>query len=63
VVSIIVRRDGSLTDVKVAKSIHQSLDKEAVRVVKAMPKWIPAKRMGKVVDVQMFIPVNFYFLR
>ena len=45
-VGFIVNRDGSVDDVKVVKSVHPALDEEAVRVVKAMPKWKPGKKGG-----------------
>ncbi|MGV2541757.1 TonB family protein, partial [Bacillus pumilus] len=46
VVSFVVERDGSITDVKVVRSVDPSLDREAVRVVSTMPKWIPGKQNG-----------------
>ena len=46
VCTFVVERDGSITDVRVIKSVDPSLDKEAVRVVKSMPKWIPGKQIG-----------------
>ena len=59
VVSFVVERDGSLTDVKVERSVDPSLDKEAVRVVKSMPRWIPGKQKGKAVRVKFNVPVAF----
>lgn len=55
----VVNRDGSIEDVVVVSSIHPSLDKEAVRVIKSMPKWIPGKQRGKAVRVKFTLPVNF----
>ena len=46
VVSFVVERDGSITDVNVVRSVDPSLDREAVRVVKGMPHWIPGKQNG-----------------
>ena len=46
VCTFVVERDGSITDVQVARSVDQSLDKEAVRVLKSMPKWIPGSQNG-----------------
>lgn len=57
--SVIIEKDGSINDVKVAKSVDPSLDKEAVRVIKSMPKWIPGRQNGKAVRVQYTIPVTF----
>jgi len=59
VVRFVVERDGSVTDVKVVRSVDPSLDKEAIRVVKAMPKWIPGKQNGSAVRVNYTLPVTF----
>ena len=59
IVQFIVGKDGHISDVKVAKSVDPSLDKEAVRVVKAMPKWIPGKQNGQAVTVRYTLPVTF----
>ena len=59
VCTFVVERDGSITDIRVLKSIDPSLDKEAVRVISEMPKWIPGKHKGKVVRVKYTMPVTF----
>ena len=59
VVSFVVERDGSITDVKVVRGVDPSLDKEASRVVKAMPRWIPGKQNGSAVRVKYNVPVAF----
>lgn len=59
VVGFVVERDGSITDVKVLKSADPSLDREAMRVVKSMPNWIPGKQNGSAVRVKFTVPVNF----
>ncbi|MBR5038973.1 MAG: energy transducer TonB [Prevotella sp.] len=59
IVQFVVEKDGSVTDVHVAKSVDPSLDKEAARVVKAMPKWIPGKQNGSAVRVKYTVPVTF----
>ena len=59
IVTFVVERDGSITDVKVVKSVDPSLDKEASRVVKAMPKWQPGKQNGSAVRVKYTVPVQF----
>ncbi len=59
VVSFVVERDGSITDVKVVRSVDPSLDKEAARVVKSMPRWIPGKQNGAAVRVKYNVPVSF----
>ncbi len=52
IVSFVVERDGSITDVRVVKSVDPSLDKEAIRVISSMPKWIPGKQNGDPVRVK-----------
>ena len=59
VCTFVVEKDGSITDVRVVKSVDPSLDKEAVRVVKGMPKWIPGKQNGSAVRVKYTVPVTF----
>ena len=59
VCTFVVERDGSITDVMVVRSVDPSLDKEAVRVLKAMPKWIPGKQNGSAVRVKFTLPVTF----
>lgn len=59
VVSFVVERDGSITDVRVVRSVDPSLDKEATRVVKSMPHWIPGKQNGSTVRVKYNVPVSF----
>ncbi len=59
VATFVVERDGSITDVKIVKSVDPSLDKEAVRVLKSMPKWIPGRQNGQPVRVKYTVPVTF----
>lgn len=59
IVSFVIEKDGSVGDVKIKKSVSQSLDKEAIRVVKTLPKFTPAKNGGKTVRSEMSIPVTF----
>lgn len=58
-VSFVVEKDGSITDVKVARPVDPALDKEAVRVVKSMPKWNPGKQRNKPVRVSYTVSINF----
>ncbi len=58
-VSFIVARDGSVKNVEVARSVHETLDNEAVRVVSSMPKWEPGLKQGEYVNVSFTIPINF----
>lgn len=59
ILSFVVERNGSITDIKVVKPVDPSLDKEAVRVVKSMPHWIPGKQNGSSVRVKFTLPVIF----
>lgn len=59
VVSFIVERDGSISNAKIIKSVDPSLDKEAMRVVRSMPRWIPGKQNGSAVRVKYNVPVTF----
>lgn len=59
VVEFVVDRDGSITNVKVVRQRHPALDKEALRVIKAMPKWIPGRNNGQPVKVTYTLPVTF----
>lgn len=59
VCTFVVERDGSISNVKVAKSVDPSLDKEAVRVIKTMPRWTPGKQKGEAVRVKYTVPVTF----
>ena len=59
IITFIVEADGSLSHAKVIKSVHPALDKEALRVVKKMPKWIPGQQDYHKVRVRYIIPVTF----
>jgi TonB family protein len=59
ILTFVVERDGSITNVRVAKSVDPALDKEAVRVVSGMPKWIPGSEKGEKVRVKYTVPVTF----
>ena len=58
-VGFIVEKDGSITETEVVKGIGGGCDEEAVRVVKAMPKWKPGKQKGKPVRVHFLLPITF----
>lgn len=58
-VSFVIEKDGSVNEVKVLRGIGGGCDEEAVRVIKAMPKWTPGKQKGKPVRVNYQIPINF----
>ena len=59
IVTIIIEKDGSITDAKVVKSLAPSLDREAQRLVESMPNWIPGKQNGEPVRVKYTVPVTF----
>ena len=58
-VTFVVERNGIVTDVKILRGIGGGCDEEAIRVVKAMPRWIPGKQRGKPVRVQFTLPIKF----
>lgn len=60
VLTFTVEPDGSLTEVKVVRGVDIALDKEAIRVVKSMPKWIPGKVGGQPVAVKYTLPITFH---
>ncbi|MCQ2340007.1 MAG: energy transducer TonB [Paludibacteraceae bacterium] len=55
----VVNKDGSIVDIQVVRSVDPSLDKEAIRVIKSMPKWKPGMQRGKAVRVKFTLPVVF----
>ena len=59
IVQFVVNKDGSISDAYVVKSVDPRLDAEALRVVNAMPNWIPGKQKGKQVRVRFTLPVTF----
>jgi len=60
-VTFVVEKDGRITHVKILRGIGKSCDKEAFRVVKMMPNWIPGKVKGENVAVQFNLPIKFAF--
>lgn len=59
VVTFIVENDGSISNCKIVYSLYPSLDKEAIRLVENMPKWIAGRQNGKNIRVKYTIPVTF----
>ena len=59
IVQFVVNKDGTIVDPVVVRSVDPYLDKEALRVIKAMPKWKPGKQRGKAVRVKYTVPVTF----
>lgn len=58
-IRFIIGKDGSITHATVFQSVHYELDREALRVVQSMPKWIPGKKDGVPVAVQYTLPITF----
>jgi len=58
-VGFVVEKDGSITDVRIDRGVDPSLDKEALRVVSKMPRWIPGQQNGQKVRVRYRVPITF----
>ena len=58
-VAFVIERDGSVSNVRAVRDIGGGCGAEAVRVVKAMPRWTPGKQKGKAVRVAYNLPINF----
>ena len=58
-IHFVIEKDGSVTDATVKRGIGGGCDEEALRVVNAMPKWMPGKVKGEPVRVHFYLPVNF----
>ena len=63
VVSFIVEPDGSLSKIRIKESVSPSINAEAKRIVKGMPRWIPGKKDGKPVRVRFSVPITFRMQR
>ncbi|MDD4922604.1 MAG: TonB family protein [Bacteroidales bacterium] len=57
--TFIINTDGSVTQINITQPVHPLLEKEAIRVLKTLPKWIPAKRHGKPIRVKYTLPIIF----
>lgn len=55
----VVDKTGAIINIKVVRSLHPDLDREAIRVVSIMPKWIPGKQRGRLVNVTYTLPIKF----
>ena len=60
IVSFIVEKDGSLTNIEILRSFNAEADKKALKILKKSPKWIPGMQAGKVVRVNYTMPIQFY---
>ncbi len=59
ILSFVVNREGNIGDVKVIQSAGEVYDEEAIRVIKKMERWIPAKLSNREINIQHTIPINF----
>ncbi|MDE6632592.1 MAG: energy transducer TonB, partial [Muribaculaceae bacterium] len=59
IIKFIIEADGSVTNPQIVKGVSPELDKEAIRLVRAMPKWTPAKNNGTNVASYFTIPISF----
>ena len=59
ILQFVVERDGSIADIVVVRGVNPALDREAIRIVESMPKWIPGKQSGRVVRTRFTLPINF----
>ena len=59
IATFVVEKDGSISQPTIVKSVDPLLDAEAIRVISAMPNWIPGKQNGKVVRVKYTVPLSF----
>lgn len=62
-VKFVIERDGSVSNIEVVRSADSMLDKEAIRVISAMPKWKPGKQRSKAVRVSYTLPITFRLSR
>ena len=59
IVSFVSNENGQVTDPEVLRRVDKDLDKEAIRIIKSMPRWIPGEHKGKKVKVRLTLPVQF----
>jgi TonB family protein len=55
-----IKKDGSIGEVMVSKSVHPLLDAEAIRVIKSMPNWLPGRFRGKPISSWYTLPISFF---
>ena len=63
IISFIIEKNGSISNIKIVKDIGEGCGEEGVRIVKLMPKWKPAKQRGKTVRQQFNLPVMFSLVK
>lgn len=59
IIQFVVEKDGSITNVKIKRSVHPLLDSAAVKLISAMPAWMPGEQQGKIKRSLFILPVNF----
>jgi len=59
IVSFVINENGQVTDPAVLRHVDKDLDKEAIRIIKSMPRWTPGEHKGKKVKVRLILPVQF----
>jgi len=59
VVNCVINEEGEITNIRLRRKINPQLDREAMRLIKAMPNWEPGRKQGKLVKVSVDIPVKF----
>ena len=59
IANFVVEKDGSITEARIVRSIHPSLDAEALRVIGSMPNWMPGMQNGEAVRVKYTVPITF----
>jgi len=59
IVTMVVEKDGSVSDVKIARGVSDDIDAEAMRVIKSSPKWSPGIQNGRPVRVSYAVPISF----
>ncbi|WP_163212888.1 energy transducer TonB [Bacteroides sp. 519] len=59
IIQFIIEKDGSISEATVIRSLHESFDREALRVINIMPKWIPGSQEGELKRVKYVIPISF----
>ena len=59
IVEFIIDKDGSIIEPKIVKGVSDSLNDEALRLVRSMPRWTPGRQNGKAVQTRYTLPINF----
>lgn len=62
-VEFVVGKDGEITDVKILRGVSETIDAEAIRVIKSMPNWLPGKQKGRAVKVRYKMPISFKLIK